>query len=101
MDLGPRALRPKCAIAMFNEWMKLSSQIMMANFEAQRVIGLRLTKLAQGGPAAEIESRRMVSEKLIAAAEAMTALATGKSPHAIVRRYRTIMRANKRRLSGR
>jgi hypothetical protein len=90
-----------CHSAMFTQWMKLSSDVMMANFEAQRVIGLRLVKLAQGGAAAEDESHRMVSEKLAAAAEAATALAIGKSPHAIVRRYRTIIRANKRRLSGR
>jgi hypothetical protein len=86
---------------MFTQWIKLSSEMMLANFEAQRVIGLRLAKLARGGVAAEVESRRMVTEKLAAAAEATTALAMGKSPYAIVRRYRTIIRANKRRLSGR
>ncbi|HEY2007627.1 MAG TPA: hypothetical protein VGH23_01465 [Rhizomicrobium sp.] len=86
---------------MFTQWIKLSSDVMLANFEAQHVIGLRLAKLARGGVAAEVESRRMVTEKLAAAAEAATALAMGKSPNAIVRRYRTIIRANKRRLSGR
>lgn len=86
---------------MFNQWMKLSSDLMMAHFEAQRVIALRLAKLAQGGAAAEAESHRMVAEKLTAAAEAATSLATGKSPGSVVRRYRTIMRANERRLSRR
>ena len=86
---------------MFTQWIKLSSEMMLANFEAQRVIGLRLAKLARGGAAAEAESHRMVTEKLTAAAEAATALATGKSPTSVVRRYRTIIRANKRRLSGR
>jgi hypothetical protein len=81
--------------------MKLSSDLMLAQFEAQRVIGLRLAKLAQGGAAAEIESRRMVTEKMAAAAEAAIALATGKSPHAVIRRYRTLMRANERRLMRR
>ena len=33
---------------LFAQWIKLSSDMMMANFEAQRVIGLRLAKLAQG-----------------------------------------------------
>jgi hypothetical protein len=79
--------------------MKLSSEVMLANFEAQRVISLRLAKLARGGQAAEKESRRMVTEKLTAGTAAAAALATGKSPHSVVRRYRTIMRANKRRLS--
>ena len=96
---GLRVL-PAGGNAMLAQWMKLSSEVMLANFEAQRVIGLRLAKLAWGGAAAEVESRRMVSEKIAAAAEAATALSTGKSPHAIVRRYRTIIRANKRRLSG-
>jgi hypothetical protein len=86
---------------MFTQWMKLSSEVMAANFEAQRVICLRLAKLARGGAAAETESRRMVTEKLTAGTEAALALATGKSPDSVVRRYRTIMRANKRRLSPR
>ena len=85
---------------LFAQWMKLSSDMMMANFEAQRVIGLRLAKLAQGGTAAEAEAHRMVTEKIAAAAEATTALAVGKSPRSVVRRYRTIMRANERRLNG-
>lgn len=84
---------------MFTQWMKLSSDLMMAHFEAQRVIGLRLVKLARGGAAAEAESHRMVTEKLTAAADAAASLATGKSPGSVVRRYRTIMRANKRRLT--
>lgn len=84
---------------MFSVWMKLSSDILLANFQAQRVIALRLAKLAQGGPAAEAESRRMVTEKMAAATEAATSLATGKSPRSVVRRYRTIMRANERRLT--
>ena len=84
---------------MFNQWMKLSSELILAQFEAQQVIAVRLATLARGGPAAEIESKRMVVEKLTANLEAATSLATGKSPRAIVRRYRTIMRSNKRRLN--
>jgi hypothetical protein len=76
--------------------MKLSSDVMLENFQAQRVIGLRLAK---GGPAAEAESRRMVTEKLMAAAQAGAALASGQSAHAIVRKYRAIMHANERRLT--
>jgi hypothetical protein len=81
--------------------LKLSAELMMAQFEAQRVISLRLAKLARGGAAAETESHRMVTEKLTAAAEATAALATGQSPRSVVRRYRTIMRANQRRLNRR
>jgi hypothetical protein len=86
---------------MFDEWVKLSSDLILAQFEAQRVIALRLAKLADGGAQAEFESRRMVTEKFTANIEAVAALATGKSPRAIVRRYRAIMRANERRLSQR
>jgi len=85
---------------MFVHWMKLSSDMMLANLQAQRVIGLRMMKLARGGPAAETESRRMVSEKCTAAMDATAALASGKSPESVVRRYRTVMNANERRLNG-
>ena len=84
---------------MFTHWMKLSSDMMQASFEAQRVIALRMAKLAKGGAAAETESHLMVTEKMTAAMEAGAALASGKSPQSVVRRYRTIMRANQRRLS--
>ena len=84
---------------MFSHWMKMSSDLMQAGFEAQHVIALRLVRLAQGGRAAETESRLMVTEKMAAAAEASAALACGKSPQSVVKRYRTIMRANQRRLS--
>jgi len=83
---------------MFTQWFKLTSDVLMAQFEAQRVISLRLGKLARGGAAAEAEAHRMVTEKLTAAAEATVALASGQSPRSVVRRYRTLMRANARRL---
>ena len=83
---------------MFAQWLSWSKSIAGANIEAQRVIGLRLMKLAKGGPAAAIESQKMVTEKLAASAEAGISLASGKSPHAVLQRYRVIMRANARRL---
>jgi hypothetical protein len=86
---------------MFISWLKLSTNIALANMDAQRVIALRLAKLAKGGPAAYRESRRMVVEKVAASAEAGLAIWSGKSPNSVVRRYRSIVRANERRLSGR
>lgn len=83
---------------MFGPWLNLSRDIMHANLEAQHVIALRLLKLARGGTAADTEARRMVTEKVAAGAEAAAALSTGKSPRSVVRRYRTIMRANAKRL---
>ena len=84
---------------MLSSWLKLSSDLFFANLDAQRVISLRLAKIAKGGRAAEAESRLMVTEKLNAATEAAIALACGKTPHSVVKRYRTIMRSNTRRLT--
>ena len=86
---------------MFAQFWKLSAQLMLAQIEAQQVVGLRMMKLAAGGKAAQTESVRMVTEKVAAAAQAGTALAGGKSAQSVVRRYRTIMRANRKRLNKR
>ena len=83
---------------MFSQWIKLSSELLQAQWEAQRVIGLRLARIAGGGSNAITEIERMVTEKLAANANAGAAVMAGKSPRAILRRYRTIMRANERRL---
>jgi hypothetical protein len=84
-----------------NPWWKYSRDLTLAGFEAQRVIALRLMKLAAGGPAADAEAHKMVAEKLAASAEAASTLATGGSPQKVLRRYRTIMRANEQRLTRR
>ena len=42
----------------------LSDSLMLA-MEAQRVISLRLAAIARGGPAAEAETRLMVTEKML------------------------------------
>jgi len=81
-------------------WWKLSREIAAANLKAQQVIALRLMKLARGGPAAQKEAHKMVSEKMLASVEAATALAGGASPNTVLRRYRTIMRANRKRLAS-
>ena len=67
--------------------------------ETQQVIGLRLIKLALGGPASHVEAHRMVTEKGFAFAEAAASHAVGMSPGKVVRRYRSQVRSNKRRLS--
>ena len=85
---------------MFPFW-KFSADIAKAGFEAQQVIALRMLKMAGGGKAAESEARLMVSEKMAASAEAATSLALGGSPQSVLKRYRTLMRANTRRLSRR
>jgi len=80
-------------------WWKYSSDLFAANIEAQRVIMLRMQKLAKGGKKAEREAQKMVSEKMLASIEAATTLATGGTPQKVLRRYRTLMRANGKRLS--
>ena len=79
---------------------KLFSDLTAANLEAQRVIALRLCKLSKGDAAASREAQMMVNEKLLASAEAAMTLASGGSVTTVLRRYRTIMRANGKRLSG-
>ena len=83
---------------MFKNWMRLTSDAVMLGWETQRVMGLRLMKLSRGGRAAETEALRMVTEKTSALAEAGMTLARGGSAGTVIRRYRTHVRANKRRL---
>ncbi len=86
-------------------WLKLTSDSCRLGLEAQAVIGLRLARLARGDLAAVVEANRMVSEKMVAAAEvqmkAASAMLTGDG-HAIpartVSHYRRKVRANRRRL---
>ena len=63
------------------------------------MIALRTLKLTRGGKAAETEARRMVAEKGVAFAEATATLATGGSMNKVVRRVRSRVSKNKRRLS--
>jgi len=67
--------------------------------ESQQVIWLRWLKLAAGGPQASAEARRMVAEKVIVAAQAGVGALTGDTSARTVKRYRTKVRANRRRLS--
>ena len=80
-------------------WWKFSTELMAANFEAQRVIALRMQKLSKGGHSAQAEAQRMVTEKFLASMEAARILATGGSSQKVLRRYRSLMRSNSKRLS--
>ena len=69
--------------------------------DSQQVIALRMTRLALGGPdVAARETRRMVSEKAVAAVETGLHLATGGSAHKVVRNYRRKVQANRDRLTA-
>jgi len=77
--------------------------------EAQRVVALRMMRLAAGGGRAASEGQRMLLEKAIANAQAQFAacmtLAAGRTieaaARAAARPYRKTVRANHRRLTRR
>jgi hypothetical protein len=85
---------------MFSNWMKLSLNATRHGYEVQTVMTLRMLKLARGGKAAEREARRMVAEKGVAIAEAAATLGLGGSMKKVVRRVRSRVSQNKRRLSS-
>jgi hypothetical protein len=68
--------------------------------EAQRVIELRLVRLAWGGREGRAEMQSMVTEKVHAAGEAMTTLMFGGSPETVIARYREHVAFNTKRLTG-
>ena len=73
--------------------------ILMLATEAQRVIGLRMADLASGGPAAQLETRLMVTEKMQAALQAANMLARGAATRSVISFYRSRVRSNVRRLT--
>lgn len=84
---------------MFRSWMKLTSNALLLGLESQQVINRRLMRIAAGGKGAQFETERMVTEKIAAFGEAAAALAAGGSVNKVIRRYRTHVKANNRRLS--
>jgi hypothetical protein len=82
---------------MIAPWLRLASDTTLLAFEAQTVIGLRLGQIAtgRGTPA---ETQLMVTEKVLAFAEAAATVATGGSVHKIVKDYRQKVRADTQRL---
>ena len=73
---------------------------MMLAIECQRVIELRLVRLAWGGREGCAEAQSMVVEKVHAAAEAMATLMFGGSTETVIARYREHVAANTKRLSA-
>lgn len=73
------------------------SSLMLA-IECQRVVELRLVRLAWGGREGLSEAQSMVTEKIHAAGEAMTTLMLGGSPESVIARYREHVALNTKRL---
>ena len=92
---------------MLNPWFELSFQVARLGWEAQRVMTLRLMRLAGGGVSGLSEAHLMVSEKVTAIAEAQTAAATvainGGNGHQVAKKvvgvFKERVRENRRRLS--
>lgn len=87
------------------EWMKIATAATALGMESVDVIGLRLSRVAVGGPKASDEAWRMYSEKAIAIAELQCRFLTGSlgATHAGVikgtlKHYRSKVAANRRRL---
>ena len=81
---------------MYNPFL---SSLMLA-IEAQRVIELRLVRLAWGCREGRSEAQSMVVEKVHAAGEAMTTLMHGGSPETVIARYREHVAFNTKRLTA-
>jgi hypothetical protein len=85
---------------MFLPCIELMLHTMLLGIETQAVIGLRLRKIADGGPAALVEAHQMVTEKSTALAEAVVTLGCGGSFRSVVGILRTHVQANELRLLG-
>lgn len=83
---------------MFLYCFELALQSMLLGIESQAVVGLRVKKLAEGGPAAHSEAYGMVAEKTGAMSEALATFAGGGSVRSVICRLRTQVRANEARL---
>ena len=86
-------------------WMKLAMDSWSLGLEASTVVGMRMVKLSQGGPAAAAEAERMVREKIHAAADFQRLAFTGalgatseSAATKTVSDLRKKVRANRRRL---
>ncbi|TKD53344.1 hypothetical protein FBR43_00680 [Sphingomonas baiyangensis] len=87
------------------QWSKMTTDFWMLELEASSVIASRTMMLAAGGPLADREAQRMVSEKMQAMWELQWKLLTGglgTTPHSAgtgaIRHYRSKVAANRRRL---
>jgi hypothetical protein len=90
-------------------WVALTFKTMQLAFDAQNVVALRMLRFATGDARAQNEARRVVAEKIEAAAEvqgaAISAIMTGRKDAVVAAKVLRVLnkrgRANKRRLSRR
>ena len=86
-------------------WQKFTIESWALWFEANSVVGMRLLRLAQGGPQAGFEAERMVTEKFTAFGEAAMRYASlspfqgsSKAARSALVPIRRQVKANRRRL---
>jgi hypothetical protein len=92
---------------MKNPWIAIAQDATRLSLEAQRVIALRLGRLARGGKRGRAEAHKMVAEKAEALVQAQVAAAksvmSGEQAPTIARKtldiYGKRVRRNRRRLS--
>ena len=89
----------------YEGWASAGMDAWALGMEASAVIGLRVAKMAAGGPAAGGEAYLMLSEKMQSALELQSALMTGQlgaSPltgtRKVLKHYRRKVKANRKRL---
>jgi hypothetical protein len=89
----------------YEGWASAGMDAWALSIEASAVIGLRVAKMATGGPDASGEAYLMVSEKMQSAFELQSAMMTGRlgaSPLAgtrkVLKHYRRKVKANRTRL---
>ncbi|WP_448662303.1 hypothetical protein ACG3SL_16780 [Sphingomonas sp. CJ20] len=89
----------------YSSWASAGIDAWALSIEASTVIGLRVAKMAGGGPDVGSEALLMVSEKMQSALELQTALMTGRlganpltGTRKVLRHYRRKVKANRKRL---
>jgi hypothetical protein len=74
--------------------------VALLGLEANRVINLRIMKIAKGDEDARNEAFLMVDEKVLAALEACASFSAGHGPEVVINRYREHVAANAKRLAA-
>lgn len=89
----------------YEDWASASMDAWALSIEASTVIGLRVAKMATGGPGASGEAYLMLSEKMQSALELQSALVTGRlganpltGTRKVLKHYRRKVKANRKRL---
>ena len=84
---------------MIYEPMQCAYEAALLAMESTLVVGLRCATFWTGGQAAADEAQQMVSEKMLAGAQAALRLGIGGTPRDVVGAYRAVVHANHVRLA--